>query len=69
MTLEKGLVLYHGSYTKVIDIDLNKCTKGKDFGIGFYLTTDLNQARNFLSSSVQKAFSKGFIKKEQKYGF
>lgn len=69
MTLEKGLVLYHGSYTKVIDIDLKKCTKGKDFGIGFYLTTDLNQACNFLSSSVRKAFSKGLIKEEQKYGY
>ncbi len=28
---------------------------GKDFGIGFYLTTDVNQGRRFLKSAIGKA--------------
>ena len=44
MKLKEGMLLFHGSYTKVESIDLNQCLKGKDFGKGFYLTSDPNQA-------------------------
>jgi len=30
--------VYHGSYTKIDVIDLEKCEIGKDFGRGFYVT-------------------------------
>ena len=50
MKLNDGMLLYHGSYTPVEVIDLKQCAPGKDFGQGFYLTSDLNQARNFISS-------------------
>lgn len=38
MKLENKMLLYHGSFTKVTEIDLSKCRKGKDFGRGFYVT-------------------------------
>ncbi|WP_196814247.1 DUF3990 domain-containing protein [Butyrivibrio sp. LC3010] len=40
MKLKDGMLLYHGSYTSVENIDLNQCMNGKDFGKGFYLTSD-----------------------------
>lgn len=40
MILEDGIILYHGSYCVVENPDLNKCKPGKDFGLGFYVTTD-----------------------------
>ncbi len=52
MKLKDGMLLFHGSYTPVEKIDLERCAKGKDFGRGFYLTSDLNQARNFIRSSI-----------------
>jgi hypothetical protein len=69
MSLENGLILYHGSYTEVINIDLTKCSKGKDFGIGFYLTSDFNQACNFIKTSIRKALTRGVISEELNYGF
>ena len=42
-----NIVVYHGSYTEVQTPDLNKCKTGKDFGRGFYITTDKNQAIKF----------------------
>ena len=39
--------VYHGSYIEVRNPDLSKCKKGKDFGVGFYITTDRNQAIRF----------------------
>lgn len=42
-----NIVVYHGSYTEVRIPDLNMCKSGKDFGKGFYVTTDKNQAIKF----------------------
>ena len=39
--------VYHGSYMIVDTPDLDKCRSGKDFGKGFYLTTDKDQAIRF----------------------
>lgn len=33
------MILFHGSDTDIISIDLTKCRPYKDFGKGFYLTT------------------------------
>ncbi|MDL2299169.1 DUF3990 domain-containing protein [Bacteroides sp. OttesenSCG-928-E20] len=38
------MILYHGSNTKIENIDLNKCFPYKDFGKGFYLTDIEDQA-------------------------
>lgn len=37
--------LYHGSNVKVTEIDLSKSKRGKDFGAGFYLSPNLEQAQ------------------------
>ena len=34
------MILYHGTNAKIQSIDLNQSRVGKDFGLGFYLTTD-----------------------------
>lgn len=54
MTILNNTTLYHGSYTTIDSIDLNKCATGKDFGRGFYLTTSYEQACNFVPLSVRK---------------
>ena len=51
-----GMLLYHGSYTAIKDIDLAKCKKGLDFGQGFYLASSYQQAVNYIPLAVKKAF-------------
>ena len=36
--------VYHGSYTKIDEIDLTKCELNRDFGRGFYVTNIHEQA-------------------------
>lgn len=69
MMLKDGMLLYHGSYTAVHEVDLMKCMSGKDFGRGFYLTSDLNQAKRFITTSVRKARMLGATDVEGNYGF
>ena len=69
MKLKDGMLLYHGSYTSVENIDLNQCMNGKDFGKGFYLTSDPNQARSFIRSSLIKAQNTGNAPITQNYGY
>lgn len=38
------MILYHGTYMDFEEIDLSKSNKGKDFGKGFYLSDDYDQA-------------------------
>ncbi len=52
--LKDGMVLYHGSYTEVSRIALEKCAIGKDFGRGFYLTSSREQAHRFVPSAIKK---------------
>ena len=40
-------IIYHGSYMQVAKPDLRFCAEGKDFVVGFYTTTDRNQAIRF----------------------
>ena len=39
--------VYHGSYTKITEIDLSKCEKNKDFGQGFYVTKNRKHAEEW----------------------
>jgi hypothetical protein len=59
LNLQDGMLLYHGSFTEVSQIDLEKCKPGKDFGRGFYVTSSYAQARGFVSLSVQKQIREG----------
>ena len=69
MKLKDGMLLYHGSYTPVENIDLSKCDAGKDFGKGFYVTADKNQARNFIRTSLLKAKARKQIPDGQNFGY
>ena len=69
MILKDGMLLYHGSYTTIEEISLDMCTKGKDFGKGFYLTSDVNQARSFVKTSLRKAKRLGQAPEDQNYGY
>ena len=57
--LKDGDILYHGSFCEVQTPDLRKCARYKDFGQGFYLTTDKGQAESFAKISTQKAVENG----------
>lgn len=69
MKLEPGMHLYHGSYAAVEEIDLSQCANGKDFGRGFYLTSEQDQAARFIRTSLAKAQSIGDVDANQDYGF
>lgn len=69
MILQHGLVLYHGSYCAVKKIDLSFCASGKDFGRGFYLTADFNQAKKFVRTSILKAAKNAVIPDYIKKGY
>ena len=43
----KELKLYHGTDSYFETVDLLHCKERKDFGYGFYLTTDYNQAKEW----------------------
>lgn len=50
------MILYHGSNMEIERIDLSKSRPNKDFGKGFYLTEDKQQAQNMAN---QKVLQKG----------
>lgn len=54
MILKDGIILYHGSFCAVQKPNLLCCKDGKDFGKGFYLTTDKNQASAFVHTTIRK---------------
>lgn len=47
--------LYHGSNTTISQIDLSKSKKGKDFGKGFYLGDDREQALDMAIRTTRRA--------------
>ncbi len=69
MILKENIILYHGSYSEISAIDLSRCEDGKDFGKGFYLTTDYNQAAQFVKTSVEKAIKNGLISSYPDFGY
>jgi hypothetical protein len=48
------MIVYHGSYTAIDDINLSKCRAGKDFGRGFYVTKLREQAEFWASRKGRK---------------
>lgn len=67
--ISADLILYHGSYIDITIPDIGKCREGKDFGKGFYLTTDKNQAKRFVRQAIMKAKSAGIVPHTRNYGF
>lgn len=61
LNLSEDILLYHGSYIAVPEIDLDKCNAGLDFGRGFYVTTSYDQAVSFVPNSVKRNIKAGNI--------
>lgn len=52
----RNLKLYHGTMSRFTRINLSYAKELKDFGKGFYLTSDYNQAKDFaLSMKIKSA--------------
>lgn len=54
MNLKNDMLLYHGSYCTVTKPDLSICKQNRDFGRGFYLTSDKQQAMSFIKTSYYR---------------
>ena len=67
--LENGMLLYHGSFAEVSQIDLSMCKQGKDFGQGFYVTSSYEQARKFVRLSVNKQINEGNLPNNRFNGY
>ncbi len=48
------MILYHGSNVEIAKIDLNRGRRGKDFGQGFYLSADRDQAQMMAERTVDR---------------
>jgi hypothetical protein len=53
--------VYHGSYTTIDEIDLEKCQWGKDFGRGFYVTSLHAQAEIWAKRMGRKQGTVGVV--------
>ena len=49
------MILYHGSNIEIQKIDLAKSKVGKDFGCGFYLSSDKSQAFELAERKTEQA--------------
>lgn len=48
------MILYHGTNIEFDKIDLAKSKPNKDFGRGFYLSTDYSQAMEMAKTKVEQ---------------
>ncbi|GHT71453.1 hypothetical protein FACS189455_3290 [Bacteroidia bacterium] len=54
--------VYHGSYTKIEEIDLSKAERNKDFGQGFYVTKNRKHAEEWAERiAARNGLSKGVV--------
>ncbi|MDR1120608.1 MAG: DUF3990 domain-containing protein [Dysgonamonadaceae bacterium] len=53
--------VYHGSYTLIEKIDLEKCQPGKDFGRGFYVTKIRSQAEYWAKRIGREKHTTGVV--------
>lgn len=67
--IAEGMKLYHGSYVEVLQPDLTMCHEGRDFGKGFYVTSDYHQAKRFVRQSLLRAKQRGDAPKDRMYGY
>ena len=48
------MILYHGSNILIREIDLSMSKVGKDFGCGFYLSSDMAQALELADKKTEQ---------------
>jgi hypothetical protein len=53
--------VFHGSYTKIMEIDLTQCQPYRDFGRGFYVTKFRKQAETWAFRKGKKRQNKGVV--------
>lgn len=68
-SIPKDFIFYHGSYCEVLKPDLTKCSRFKDFGKGFYLTSSFEQAKKFAILTTHKAIENKQIPSTQKTSY
>ena len=64
-----GIILYHGTIADFNIVDLAHTRDNKDFGKGFYLTTDYTQAYDWAYKMKMKAIYRGYNSKGYIYSF
>ena len=52
------MILYHGSNVEIGQIDLSLSKVGKDFGCGFYLSADMEQARELAERKTEHKWAR-----------
>ena len=55
------MIVYHGNYIDIVEIDLSKTTPNKDFGRGFYVTRVREQAEKWAARKGEKYGNKGVV--------
>ena len=55
------MLVYHGGYVPIEEIDLEKCRPYTDFGKGFYVTKFKNHAENWAKKVGKHHNSEGFV--------
>ena len=55
------MIVYHGSYTKITEIDLSQCEKNKDFGQGFYVTKNRKHAEEWAERIGNRNHTVGIV--------
>jgi hypothetical protein len=55
------MIVYHGSYTEIVNIDLSRTTPNKDFGRGFYVTKVRGQAEKWAARKGEKYGNTGAV--------
>lgn len=57
-----GKILYHGTMHEFTEIDLSRCdNKFRDFGRGFYLTSEFQQAHSWAAHKSESSVSKARV--------
>lgn len=67
--IQDGTLFYHGSYAPIDRIDLSKSGAGKDFGRGFYLSANEQQAIHFVPTALAKAKARRDVPENQNCGY
>ena len=62
------MLLYHGSNVQISKIDLSKSKPNKDFGSGFYLSDDFEQAKEMAKMAVKLFEGEDFDQENLKEG-
>lgn len=55
----KSVKLYHGTTANISVVDLKHAKSRKDFGLGFYTTSDINQAIAFAKTLQRSEIIRG----------